>query len=120
MRATQPYGLPESARVFLLEHAVRRNPCVHCGRYDGYESRIVGCTGMFDDLHLHEHKLKDGRTATEIVQFQFDWSGPMIWLALVVSDGKKFEWDAENVAEHLPNFDSRILREEGWEGYFRR
>lgn len=97
MRCTQPMGLPAEAEQLLQVQAVRRNPCTHCNRDDGFVFKVVGHTGMFDDLVLHEYSLKDGRTAREVVQEEIWSSGPMIWLALELSDGSKVEWDEKDI-----------------------
>jgi len=97
MRCTQPMGLPPEAYAFLLDNTVRRNVCPTCNRDDGPVCEVIGSTGMFDDLPLHQYTLTDGRTATEFVQAEVWSSGPMIWLALDLSDGTKIEWPPEEI-----------------------
>lgn len=92
-------GLPAEATVLLAVQAVRSSPCDHCGRDDGPVSKVIGHVGMFDDLALHEYELKDGRTAREVVQEEIWSSGPMIWLALELSDGSRIEWDPKDITE---------------------
>ena len=98
MRCTQPMGLAPKAEDFLKEHAVLKDPCEHCGRNSGYVRKMIGVTGMFDDLSLIGYALKDGRTAKEFVQHELLSSGPMIWVALEV-DGEKFLWPESELVE---------------------
>ncbi len=90
MRCTQPMGLAPVAVEFLKQNAVVFNGCEHCGRNDGYERKVIGQTGMFDEMDLHEYPLKDGRVAREFVQGEIWSSGPMIWTALEVG-----HWDQQ-------------------------
>jgi hypothetical protein len=92
-------GLPDEAVTFLAANAVRANPCSHCDRDDGPVSKVVGHVGMFDDLALREYELTDGRTAKEFVQEEIWSSGPMIWVALELSDGTRIEWDPKHLTE---------------------
>jgi hypothetical protein len=92
-------GLPTEAVTLLAEQTLRANPCEHCDRDDGPVSKVVGHVGMFDDLPLHEYELKDGRTAKEVVQHEVWSSGPMIWLALELSDGTSILWDEKDIDE---------------------
>lgn len=99
MRCTQPYGLPEEAKLFLKIHAVRKDPCDHCGRDSGYTKKEVGIYGMFDEMPLFEYTLADGNTATEFVQHEVWSSGPMVWLGLRTSDGQELLWAESEMAE---------------------
>lgn len=99
MRCTQPMGLPAQAEVFLAQKTKRRNPCTHCDRDDGPVKKEVASVGMYDDLPLYQYELKDGGTATEFVQKEEWSSGPMIWVALRLSDGTTIEWDPAHMTE---------------------
>ena len=96
MRCTQPMGLPEEAKTFLANNAVRLNICPHCSRDDGFDQKAYAHVGMFDDLPLYEYRLKDGRVASEVVQREIWSSGPMIWLSLkIAGTDETFEWSEE-------------------------
>jgi hypothetical protein len=101
MRCTQDYGLPGDAIVFLAEHAIKEWYCEHCGRYSGYKVGKLGQYGMFHECSLKRYHLKDGGVAEEFVQYEYWWSGPMIWLGLKVvgDDGETFVWDDEAIAK---------------------
>jgi hypothetical protein len=98
---TQPQGLSGEAESFLAKNAMCINPCSCCGRHLGYVKLEVDRTGMFDELPLYQYRLKDGRTATEIVQANPWSSGPMVFLKLAVSSGELFEWDRETIDDAI-------------------
>ena len=98
MRCTQPMGLSPDAMEFLQENAVKKDLCTHCGRFDGYEKKVIGDYGMYESEDLYEYKLTNGKVAREAVQAEIWSSGPMVWLKLIV-DGKEFLWDEEDIHE---------------------
>lgn len=98
MRCSQPYGLPLDAQLFLEknESVVR---CEHCNSILKYDREVLGNCGMFDDVPILRYNLKDGRTADEFLQYSPWSSGPMLFFALVVSDGTVFRWTKEDAEE---------------------
>lgn len=94
MRTTQFYGLSREAEMFLEDNVARRDGqlCPHC--HKAVELEIDkwaegGTTGMFEEvIPFYAYKLKDGRTAKEVLQTEWWSSGPMIFTKLVDSDGK--------------------------------
>ena len=98
MRCSQPQGLPQEAIEFLEENAARKDPCTHCGRDSGYETKEIDRCGMCEDTPIIAYLLKDGTWAEEYLQGEIWSSGPMMWLGLKVGD-KKFEWKEEDIKE---------------------
>ncbi len=104
MRCTQLMGLPPAAKAYLEEYREWADTlCPHCARVIDREMvpakvyKSARSTGMFDDgPELVEYKLRGGLTAREEVQY-VEWSsGPMIYLRLVVSNGRVFEHARSN------------------------
>ena len=55
---------------------------------------------MFDQEYpLHRHQLNNGFYADEILQASPWSSGPMFFIGLLVSDGKKFLWSEYEIEE---------------------
>jgi len=96
IRCTQPQGLPSEAEDFLRENAAVLDRCGFCGRHNGYDTRKIGETGMFDDLPILEYRLKNGCVAQEFVQLTIWDCGPMIWMGLKVGD-KEFRWNEDTI-----------------------
>lgn len=99
MRCTQPYGLSPAARAFLHEQGLRDDPCSHCGRDSGYVKEKYGNVPGAGDLPLFRYTLKDGSVAEEFVQCEIWSSGPMIWTALRLADGRELLWPEEELVE---------------------
>lgn len=96
MRADQLIGLPQAAVDFLSQNEYVDPPCSCCRRPFPPKLVEIGQYEGFGKYPLYRHNLKDGRTADEFVQAEPWSSGPMIFLALRLSDGTSIEWpDAE-------------------------
>jgi hypothetical protein len=104
MRITQFVGLSTEAEDFLAENVsmIDTRPCPHCGEPTEKERETVDekrhASGMFmEEIPLQTFKLKDGRTAREVVQASPWSSGPVIFTCLEV-DGKRIgEWSEEEI-----------------------
>ena len=101
MRLSQPQGLPIKAMDFLGKNAVKVNQCPHCHRHDvGYQRKVIGMYGMYDEIELYQYTLKDGSIAYEYIQDTVWISGPIIWLALKWKS-INFVWSGFNIQHYL-------------------
>jgi len=105
-RSTTYYGLTEEAEEFLKENS-EFEEYSYTDRWDNVIkskrpiSEKIGECGMFDDYDLFKYKLKDGTWAEEFIQADPWASGPHVFVALKLSDGKEIglwpESEIENV-----------------------
>ena len=104
MRCDQWIGLTKEARAFLDEHAamIPGDKCPQCGcilnhKRDCQEYRDVN--GMFNTTAgvLIDFKLKDGRTAREVVQAEVWTSEPCVFICLRIDGVMCFEWSKEEI-----------------------
>jgi len=106
MRCTQIYGLPETARKFIVENVehIPEHVCPNCGcvvtnkqNWEVYNS--AKDWGMFNDgPELLCYTLKNGRKVYEKVQAAPWSSGPCIFLQLVDgNDEVLFKWSKQSI-----------------------
>lgn len=100
-RSDQHIGLTKEAINFLKDYEIKPRVCSECGRphYVKLE-KIDTFSGMFDtEYSLHRHYLIDDLYADEFLQCSPWSSGPMFFIGLKVSDGRKFLWTEDEIEE---------------------
>jgi hypothetical protein len=97
-------GLTKEATDFLKENAVIINKSVEnpygtmtIPQPDG---EVIAKIGMFDEVELHEYKMKDGTTCREIVQEEIWSGGPVIFLALKHNGAVIGKWKEKEIRQY--------------------
>ncbi len=104
MRMDQFPGLPSAALKFLGENQRPPATCETCGHTIGppYLKSIGTYGGMFGGRYqLFRYPLENDKTADEFLQLVPWSSGPVHFLGLRLSDGRKFLWSETEVKEWL-------------------
>jgi len=81
---------------------VGTRPCPHCGKFTEEKMETIAdgryTLGMFgEEEPLRTYKLKDGRTAMEVVQAEPWSSGPVIFTCLEVDGERIGEWPQKEI-----------------------
>ncbi len=100
-RSDQHMGMSSKAIYFLEKYEIKPKVCAVCNRPHYLKlEEISSFSGMFtDEYPLHRHQLIDGLHADEYLQCSPWSSGPMFFIGLKISDGRKFTWTNEEVEE---------------------
>ncbi|MCK9596620.1 hypothetical protein M0R19_05510 [Candidatus Pacearchaeota archaeon] len=102
-RETQFVGLPEKAKKFLVENAIKNEDCIWCGMKGGYNREAYdNVKGMFgEDISIFSYKLKNGTEVKEVEQCSPWSSGPVIFTKLVLENGKEIKWTEKEIEKYL-------------------
>ena len=102
-RSDQHIGLTNEAVSFLKKYEITPKVCSKCKRPHTLKLKIIGTySGMFtNEYPLHRHHLIDGLHVDEFLQAAPWSSGPVFFIGLKVSDGRKFIWTDEEIERML-------------------